>query len=240
MTSLRRWGVLTLSASFLLLSGSLLAQDDLAPRKALSVAPTTGACTPDCPPTTGAILYHGGPIVQKTFRMYLIWYGSWSAADRAIITDFLDYEGGSPYYNINTLYTQTLPAASVQNKISDSNPQVFDTGYSFGHNLTQANVVKVINRAINTTQELPADTNGLYLVISDSTVGAADGFCTQFCAYHSYSTTVVAGKTLKYSFVPNPAFCPGGVQTCNRRYDHYRDGSRDRRDVHRSSAQCLV
>jgi hypothetical protein len=146
--------------------------------------------------------------------MYLIWYGSWSAADRAILTDFLDYYGGSGYYNINTLYSQVAPVASVSNKVSDSNPEAFDTSYSFGKNLTQNNVVNVISRAINVTHELPADTNGLYLVISDSTVGASDGFCTQFCAYHSFGFTIVGGKALKYAFIPNPAFCPNGVRTC--------------------------
>jgi hypothetical protein len=216
MTGLRRFIVSISVASLLIVSGSLLAQDSgLEPRRFHAVAPSdSSACTPDCPPTTGAILYHSGPVILKTFRMYLIWYGSWSAADRAILTDFLDYAGGSGYYNINTLYSQAGPVASVSNKVSDSNPEAFDSSYSFGKNLTQNNVVNVISRAINVTHELPADTNGLYLVISDPTVGASDGFCTQFCAYHSFGFTIVGGKALKYAFIPNPAFCPNGVRTC--------------------------
>jgi hypothetical protein len=216
MKSLRRFIVSINVASLLVVSGSLLAQDpNISPRALQAVAPgDASACTPDCPPTTGAIVYHAGPVILKTFRMYLIWYGSWSAADRAIITDFLDYEGGSAYYNINTLYSQVAPVASVSNKISDSNPEAFDTNYSFGKNLTQNNVVHVVSRAINDTHELPADTNGLYLVLSDPTVGASDGFCTQFCAYHSFSFTIVGGKALKYALIPNSAFCPNGVRTC--------------------------
>ena len=211
MTTLRRLLFSTGVAS-LVLSGNLLAQERVSVHPV--VPSDASACTPDCPPTTGAILYHGGPIIQKTFRMYLIWYGVWSASDRAILTDFLDYEGGSGYYNINTLYTQTSPAASVSNKLSDSNPQAFDPNYTFGKNLTQSTVEAVISRAINVTHELPADTNGLYLVFSDQTVGASDGFCNVFCGYHSFSSFISAGKTLKYSFIPNPAHCAAGVATC--------------------------
>src|SRR5579859_2294980 len=52
------------------------------------------------------ISYHGGPVMQGPTHVYFIWYGDWTkdAGANAILTDFANNIGGSPYFNINTTY----------------------------------------------------------------------------------------------------------------------------------------
>src|SRR5262249_40915055 len=52
------------------------------------------------------ITYHGGPLMLGTANVYLIFYGNWAADPTgiSILQHFVQFEGGSPYYAINTTY----------------------------------------------------------------------------------------------------------------------------------------
>src|SRR5437773_1359296 len=53
------------------------------------------------------ISYHGGPVMTGNVNLHYIWYGTWDPSGDAvrILTTFGQKLGGSPYYNINTTYT---------------------------------------------------------------------------------------------------------------------------------------
>ena len=56
--------------------------------------------------SSNGIFYHGGPVMLGTTNVYYIWYGNWSGnSATSILYDLAHSMGGSPYYNINTTYS---------------------------------------------------------------------------------------------------------------------------------------
>src|SRR5215831_8349915 len=57
-------------------------------------------------PGSNGIFYHGGPLLLQTPGVYYIWYGNWSGnTATTILTDLAQSIGGSPYFHINTTYS---------------------------------------------------------------------------------------------------------------------------------------
>ena len=154
------------------------------------------------------ILYHGGPVMgtapdgSNTPNLYYVWYGAWdgnTALD--ILPDLAANIGGSPYFNIETTYTDAdaNPVLNVVNYGGSS----FDA-YSQG---TTVSSVNTIVRAALDNGDLPVDDAGVYLVLTSADV-TTSGFCSGYCAYHtsfSYS-----GIRIKTGFVGNPERCLNG------------------------------
>ena len=151
------------------------------------------------------MVYHGGPLMLGTTKVYYIWYGNWSGnSAMTILTDFANSIGGSPYFNINTTYFNgSKPAASVSNSVAWAGSTTDD--YSKGTALTDAHIQSVVSDAI-TSGRLPNDTTGVYFVLTSADVNATSGFCTQYCGWHTHGT--IGGADIKYSFVGNPDRCP--------------------------------
>jgi hypothetical protein len=142
-------------------------------------------------------------------NVYVIWYGNWSTNTGAItiLTDFLNHEGGSPYYNINTTYFDGS-GKRVSNAITFSGSTTNDT-YSQGTSLSDAQIQAVVSAAI-TSGKLPKDSNGLYFVLTSADVTASSGFCTQYCGWHTHGT--IGGADIRYAFVGNPDRCPSACE----------------------------
>lgn len=155
------------------------------------------------PSGNNGIVYHGGPVMVSTTKMYYIWYGNWSGnTATTILQDFAGSIGGSPYYNINTTYydgsnAHVLNAVVFGGSIVDS--------YSHGTSLSDSAIQAIVSSAI-TSGALPNDTNGVYFVLTSADVTASSGFCTQYCGWHTHGT--ISGSDIKYSFVGNPDRCP--------------------------------
>lgn len=153
--------------------------------------------------TANVITYHGGPVMLGTVNVYYIWYGNWSGNSATdILTDFASSLGGSPYFNINTTYynganTHVSNSVSYSGSTSDS--------YSHGTTLTDADIQGIVSAAI-TGGKLPGNPNGVYFVLTSKDVAEKSGFCTQYCAWHTYGT--VTGTSIKYAFVGNADRCP--------------------------------
>jgi hypothetical protein len=153
--------------------------------------------------SSNGIFYHGGPLMLGTTKVYYIWYGDWSGnTATTILPDLARSIGGSPYFNINTTYTD-----GSNTKVSNS---VFfggsaNDGYSKGTSLSDAAVQSIVAGAIG-SNSLPTDTNGVYFVLTSADVNATSGFCTQYCGWHTHGT--IAGKDIKYAFIGNPDRCP--------------------------------
>jgi hypothetical protein len=157
-------------------------------------------------PKTGSngISYHGGPVMMGTKNIYYIWYGNWSSNTSAqnILYSFADSIGGSPYFNINTTYTNGS-GQKIANSVALSS--WYSDNYSRGTALTDTDVQAVVANAIK-GNHLPADVNGVYFVLTSSDVNETSGFCTQYCGWHTHGS--IAGLDIKYSFVGNPDRCP--------------------------------
>lgn len=166
------------------------------------------AASPTTIPQQG-IYYHGGPVMATTLStiptVYLIFYGDWSYDPDAasIITTFLSGLGGSPYFNINTSYTNGS-GAPVINKLNLNRKIVYDN-YSQGASLTDQSVENVVSGAIN-SKKLPLDPNGIYVVAASKDVDETSGLCTLYCAWHTYD--IISNTSIKFAFAGDPARCP--------------------------------
>jgi hypothetical protein len=157
------------------------------------------------PAPNNGILYHGGPVMLNTVNLYYIWYGAWNFTDdntNTILNSFGSYLGGTPYFNINTTYTDASKAA-VSGQVT-LGKFTTDTG-SQGSTLSDNAVQRVVASAL-ASGALPTDPNGVYFVLTSKEVNESSGFCTQYCAWHTHGT--INGKDIKYGFVGNPLRCP--------------------------------
>jgi len=156
------------------------------------------------------IQFHGGPVLgtnpdwSNVPNIYLVWYGNWAGNTALdILPDFVSNLGGSPYYNINTSYTDRLgnPVLNAANYGGSA----FDS-YSQGTSLTATRIAIVVRDAI-ARGDLPLDYDGVYFVLTSADV-TDSGFCVSYCGWHSYFT--YQSTVIKFSFVGNPDRCLRG------------------------------
>jgi hypothetical protein len=154
------------------------------------------------PASGNGIDYHGGPVMRGPLNVYYIWYGNWTGnTATTILTDLAKNIGGSPYFGINTTYSDTVgPVANVITLASSTTDN-----YSQGTALTDNKVRSVVTSAISSGR-LPKDANAVYFVLASQDVSETSGFCTKYCGWHTYA--MMAGTDVKYSFIGNPARCP--------------------------------
>ena len=148
------------------------------------------------------ISYHGGPLILGGTNIHLIWYGNWdNNTATTILPDFAQHIGGSPYFNINTTYTDGSGKAVMN--MCNLSTQANDN-YSHGTSLTDASIQAIV------AAQNPTDTNGVYFVLTSADVNETSGFCTQYCGWHTHAT--IGGRDIKYSFVGNPDRCPSACE----------------------------
>jgi phosphate-induced protein 1 len=153
--------------------------------------------------STNGIINHGGPVMLGTVNVYYIWYGNWAGnTATTILPDLASNLGGSPYWNINTTYTDSSNV-HVSNSLHYSGSTT--DAYSHGTSLADADIQAIVSAKI-TANALPKDTNGIYFVLTSADVNASSGFCTQYCGWHTHGT--IGGSDIKYAFVGNPDRCP--------------------------------
>lgn len=152
------------------------------------------------------INYHNGPVMGATSatipNIYVIWYGNWSNnTGVALLTDLLKSIGGTKYFGINSTYTDAKGNHIINavNYIKSANDN-----YSQGTALTDAQVQQIVASKIS-QGTFPADTNGIYFVLTSADVNETSGFCTQYCGWHTAAT--IQNKNIKYAFVGNADRC---------------------------------
>ncbi len=151
------------------------------------------------------IQYHGGPVMGDPggVNVYYIWYGNWAGNTAVDILGHLAANiGGSPYFNINTTYTDGT-GARVPNKVNFV-AQASDN-YSRGTALTDGDILAIVQNAIPALSGTP-DPKGVYFVLTSQDVNETSGFCTAYCGWHTMDP--VGTTNVKYSFIGNPARCP--------------------------------
>jgi hypothetical protein len=175
--------------------------------RGIDVAHSRARATAKGSRTTNGIYYHNGPIITGTTNVYYIWYGNWDSASQSILLNLASDIGGSRYYNINTTYTNgsgTHVANSVRYNGSASD------SYSQGKSFGDSGVEAIVNSAIS-KGTLPADSHGVYFVLTSADVKETSGFCTSYCGWHTRAT--IAGNDIKFAFVGNPdTQCPSACE----------------------------
>ena len=146
-------------------------------------------------------------------NVYVIYYGDVPQGSQNIINTFLSSLKDAPnsFFRVNDTYydstnatvTPTFDFAPVTGMVYIDNPP------SLGTHVTSQDIPKIVSNAIQAPNGLPADENGVYFVLTAPTVAAA-GFCKSYCAYHTSSTAIVSGKTIKFALVPDPGNNCGG------------------------------
>lgn len=148
------------------------------------------------------IYYHGGPLILGTVGIHYIWYGNWNNnTATAILADFAQHIGPSPYFNINTTYYNGS-GQSVTNSCSLLSQA--NDNYSRGTSLGDSDIQAIV------AAQNPTDTNGVYFVLTSADVNETSGFCTQYCGWHT--SALINGHDIKFSFVGNPDRCPSACE----------------------------
>jgi hypothetical protein len=148
------------------------------------------------------IFYHGGPLILGGTNIHFIWYGNWNNnTATTILPDLASSIGGSPYFNINTTYTDGSGKAVLN--MCNLSTQANDN-YSQGNSLSDAAVQAIV------AKQNPTDPNGVYFVLTSADVNETSGFCTQYCGWHTHAS--IGGRDIKYAFVGNPDRCPSACE----------------------------
>ena len=95
-------------------------------------------------------------LIHNSTVAYIIWYGTWTSTAKNIIQNFVSGIGGTPWWAINGPYGG-VGKVVLGGTASDN--------YSQGKSLTDQAVWNVVVNAVNSGY-LPANTNGIYLVIT--------------------------------------------------------------------------
>ena len=179
-------------------NGDELANEKSHPRQA-GKAPRRG----------NGITYHGGPLLDvegknAPVNIYYIWYGNWSGNTAVnILTDLANTIAPSPYFNINTTYTDGS-GAHVVNTAHFAGSTT--DNYSRGTALSDSAIQAIVSSAIASGALGPKDPNGVYFVLTSKDVNETSGFCTVYCGWHTNGT--ISGTDIKYAFIGNPDRCP--------------------------------
>lgn len=182
------------------------------------------------PPSPATIKYFNGSIMTVPAKVYLLWYGSWNNSSTIpLIEDLVMGLSESPYFNITSTYfaNGTIDSQLKINQIGNifaTSKLIFGKSVliepTLGKNLTDVDIFMIVSNAVD-NQQVPADPNAIYLVLTSSDVrqGSFGGFCGSYCGWHDhhvYNQTI----ELKFGFIGDPAQCLD-VCTAKTKYDEY-------------------
>ncbi|TVU28586.1 hypothetical protein EJB05_20108, partial [Eragrostis curvula] len=150
--------------------------------------------------------YHKGALLSGRIAVNFIWYGKFSAPQRAVITDFVSSLSAAPaqqpepsvatwfktarkYYANSTTTKARFPSLHL-------GAHVLDQSYSLGKRLTDGDLLKLASRG--------APSRAINVVLTADDV-AVDGFCMSRCGTHGASPRSRSGRRFAYVWVGNPA-----------------------------------
>jgi hypothetical protein len=170
------------------------------------------------------IFYHGGPVLLSGTNVVAVYWASSKiynggptpgttgngGQDGSLVGLFLNNLGGSPYFNINSTYTDGT-SAHIANSVTYTHYWANSTNVpADGQVVSDADMVAMLQSGFN-TGALSYDASALYAIFTGGTVNLGGGFGTQYCAYHTHGTVTIGGvsKTVLYAAMPYDASYPG-------------------------------
>ena len=182
------------------------------------------------------ISYHGGPVLQAATKVVAIYWASApiytsgpavgtsstssNSGDGSLVGHFMRNLGGTPYFNINSSYTNSAGLA-IANVVNYTGYWANNTSAPSGTtSVSDAQMLDMLSSGFNNGQ-LAYDANTLYLIFTSGQVNLGGGFGTQYCGYHTHGTvsTPAGSKVALYSAMPYdygyPANCTNGTPSPN-------------------------
>ncbi|CAN6246035.1 unnamed protein product [Urochloa humidicola] len=151
--------------------------------------------------------YHKGALLSGRIAVNFIWYGNFSAPQRAVITDFVSSLSAPPAAAEPSVATWFKTARKYYANSKARFPalhvgsHVLDASYSLGKRLTDADLLKLASKG--------SPSRAINVVLTADDV-AVDGFCMSRCGTHGASRRSRSGSLFAYVWVGNPASqCPG-------------------------------
>ncbi|AHG93749.1 phosphate-responsive 1 family protein (plasmid) [Gemmatirosa kalamazoonensis] len=168
-------------------------------------------------PINGRIFYRGGPVLQAGTNVVAVYWANSTiyvggptpgtrgtgAQDGSLMGLFLRSIGGSPYFNINTSYTDAS-GAKIKNVVNYTGFWANNNSVpANGASVSDAQMISMLQSGFN-AGSIAYDPSTLYIIFSAGTVNLGGGFGTQYCAYHTHGTVTINGsaKTVLYSAMP--------------------------------------
>jgi len=174
------------------------------------------------------IFYHGGPVLLATKVVSVYWAGSpiynggpstgsgSGSQDGSLVGAFLRGLGGSPYFNINTTYTDGS-GTHISNSVTYSGYWANATSApGSGASVSDAQMVSMLQSGFN-SGAITYDPSTLYAIFTAKGVNLGGGFGSKYCAYHTNGTVTINGvsKTVLYAAMPYnmtyPANCSANL-----------------------------
>jgi hypothetical protein len=180
------------------------------------------------------ISYHGGPVLLNATNVAAVY---WAAApifnsgptpgtsgagssDGSLVGFFLSHLGGSPYFNINTTYTDGS-GNHIANVVNYTQYWANNTNAPSGSQVvSDAQMVSMLQSGF-TSGALSYDPSTLYIIMTAGKVNLGGGFGTQYCAYHTHGFVTIGGatRTVLYAAMPYvfafPSACTSGFPAAN-------------------------
>lgn len=159
-------------------------------------------------PNPNGIPYRGGAVMTQGMPVYLIWYGSWREATKALVREFVAGLGQSEYFAINRTYydSKGRRAAGVAYYMGD-----VDLGWELGDAGpwadTEQAAIALVSLAI-ARAAIPPDEASAYVVLVSKEQAAYDSPCLLWCAWHDRFSLGILD--LKIALAWDPAGCPHG------------------------------
>ncbi|XP_052202996.1 protein PHOSPHATE-INDUCED 1-like [Diospyros lotus] len=160
-------------------------------------------------PQPPPFMYHNGPLLAGKVSVNLLWYGTFTPSQRAIISDFVaSLSSGKEQPSVAAWWktTQNYYRVIASRKLSSSSPalsigsHILDYGYSLGKSLTTQKIEQLAAKGS------PKNTINVVLTSSDVTV---DGFCLSRCGTHGSARN---RKNRRFAFIwvgNSDTQCPG-------------------------------
>lgn len=176
------------------------------------------------------ISYHGGPVFQSGTKVVAVYWAGAAiynggptppstgpgTSDASLVGYFLNHLGGSPYFNINSTYTDGTGRAIV-NSVSYVSYWANNSNVpADGANVSDTQMLTMLASGFQ-SGAIAYDSGTLYLILTADKVNLGGGFGTQYCAYHGYGT--VNGQIVRYAAMPYdyayPSACTNGTAAAN-------------------------
>lgn len=156
-----------------------------------------------------SLSYHGGPLLTSpSLTLHLLWYGSFSASQQAVISDFISSfqdptDDSAPsvasWWNGVSHYTDASHARPAS--VLKPGSVAYNPSCSIGKGLKRAQISGLLEDSISKgilPQHTSGDVSSIYVVLTSSDV-LVENFCMSSCGYHS---TAMSGG-LPYIWVGN-------------------------------------
>jgi len=171
------------------------------------------------------IVYHGGPVLQSGTGVVAIYWAASpiytggpaanttgpGSADGSLVGYFMSNLGGSPYFNINSTYTDGA-GTKIVNAVNYS--AYWANGNNVpanGASVSDAQMVAMLQAGLD-AGSITYSAGTLYAIFTAGTVNLGGGFGSKYCAYHTHGTVTVGGvaKNILYAAMPYDFAYPSG------------------------------